>query len=275
MHWGLTTFERKRIERIALDHPYFDTHAPLLTKKEIAAIVKEGSHKSGYQVIAEVMAELGITYVPAKRKKRSFREALRDMSFIPSFRRSVALGLLCLLLVLFMTFTAPGRAFAEEVYSIIIDFVDGVFKSHNSIPSQNNNAPDFSSIPNGLETPKALSLQIGAPIIISNDELISFTYASLADEFLFINSQYLSISGKEYSVNQEVYGHNVMWGSGIDAIETLQEVETAFGIMLFIGRSSDGGFFAMGACPEYSITISSTQMTIDDIVEIAESIDIQ
>ena len=99
MHWGLTTFEKKRIERIALDHPYFDTHAPLLTKREIAAIVKEGSHKSGYQVIAEVMAELGITYVPAKRKKRSFREALRDMSFVPSFRRSVALGLLCLLLI--------------------------------------------------------------------------------------------------------------------------------------------------------------------------------
>ena len=35
MNWGLASFERKRIERIATEHPFFDMHAPLLNKMEL------------------------------------------------------------------------------------------------------------------------------------------------------------------------------------------------------------------------------------------------
>ena len=68
MHWGLRAFERKRIERIALDHPYFDMHAPLLTKKELRTILAQGPHKTGPQVIAEIKKELGLVYAPLTQK---------------------------------------------------------------------------------------------------------------------------------------------------------------------------------------------------------------
>lgn len=130
MHWGLRAFERKRIERIALDHPYFDMHAPLLTKKELRTILAQGPRKTGPQVIAEVKNELGTAHAPATQKKRTLAEALRDASFVPSFRRAVVLGLLSLLLILFMTLTVPGRAFAEELYSLIVEFINGSLNAY-------------------------------------------------------------------------------------------------------------------------------------------------
>lgn len=272
MHWGLTTFEKKRIEKIALDHPYFDTHAPLLTKREIASIVKEGSHKNGYQVIAEVMAELGITYVPAKHKKRSFGEALRDMSFVPSFRRSVALGLLCLLLVLFMTFTAPGRAFAEEVYSFVIDLVDGMLSARNTIPTQGHETIDFTAIPVDLKTPQELSCTIDYPIIASQDTLVAFEYESETPEVLTIVSQYHATKPHTYTILQEIYGPNISWGVGIDAQTDSIKVETTSGIVLYLNQSDDGTAYAIGFSETYSLYLFSTDASPEALLPILNEI---
>ncbi len=272
MHWGLATFEKKRIEMIALDHPYFDTHAPLLTKREIAAIVKEGSHKNGYQVIAEVMAELGLTYVPAKHKKRSFREALRDMSFVPSFRRSVALGLLCLLLVLFMTFTAPGRAFAEELYSIVIEFIDHTLGIHNNIPSSNQICPSFSSLPGELQSPKDLAMVLNTPILISNDRLLSFEYESIGDDMLVIRSSFQTDDNHVYSLVQTVYGPDTLWTSSINSDDGYEEIQTRYGLTIYVGKTADGTVFGLGFTNDSSIRVTSASLSISEIKECVDSL---
>lgn len=272
MHWGLTTFEKKRIEKIALDHPYFDTHAPLLTKREIASIVKEGSHKNGYQVIAEVMAELGITYVPAKHKKRSFGEALRDMSFVPSFRRSVALGLLCLLLVLFMTFTAPGRAFAEEVYSIIINFVEDALKASNNIPFQNHDAPDFTIIPEDLDALEDLSRYIDYPLFISNDSLTAFDYYVMTQEELIVISQYETTDRKPYVIYQQFKGPNVSWGISIEMQDNPIKIDLSSELNMFLGHSSDGDVQAIGFADSFSLRVASPVLTDDELMAVLQRV---
>lgn len=169
MHWGLTRFERKRIERIALDHPFFDMHPQLFTRKELRAVLAQSPRKSGPQVIAEVRKELGMIYAPDCQNQRTFAEALRDATFVPSFRRTVVFSILSLLLVLFLTMTVPGRTFAEEVYSIIIEYVNGSLNAHNNLPSENRVQPDFTTISEGLNTPQELSMYVDYPIYMTSD----------------------------------------------------------------------------------------------------------
>lgn len=272
MHWGLTTFERKRIERIALDHPFFDTHDSLLTKKELRAILAQGPSKTGPQVIAAVKTKLGIEYSPATQKKRTLTEALRDASFVPSFRRAVALGILCVLLSLFMTFTAPGRAFAEELYSIIIDFVDGVFRARNEPQSQSHEYSDLSSIPDNIDSPQALFIALQCPIVETSDELTSFHVISIDGNSLIIRSKYRNLDGRAYVIEQSLYSNETLWGYGVDMNSYSTQVQSSIGLKFYGGSSDDGTNSFIGFTNYSSIQIFSKQLAISELAMITKKL---
>lgn len=272
MHWGLTIFERKRIERIALDHPFFDMHPQLLTRKELRAVLAQGPRKSGPQVIAEVRKELGMIYAPDCQNQRTFAEALRDVSFVPSFRRTVAVVALCLLMIFFMVFTVPGRAFAEEVYSIIINLVDGMLSAYNTIPSHNINSSDFASLPSDLETPHELAKYIDCPVFVSNDTLTFFEYDTDTPEVLSCLSQYKNSQELSYVISQEMYGPSISWGASVDTQSDSVEFETPSGIKLFLNQSHDGTFFAIGFYDSYTLNISCKDVSQEEFISILKRI---
>lgn len=272
MNWGLASFERKRIERIALEHPFFDMHAPLLNKRELHAALAQGPKKTGPQVIAEVREELGISHSPNLQERRSFAEALRDASFVPSFRRTVVLAALSLLLVLFMTVTVPGRAFAEEVYSIIINLVDGMLSAYNTIPSHNINSSDFASLPSDLETPHELAKYIDCPVFVSNDTLTFFEYDTDTPEVLSCLSQYKNSQELSYVISQEMYGPSISWGASVDTQSDSVEFETPSGIKLFLNQSHDGTFFAIGFYDSYTLNISCKDVSQEEFISILKRI---
>ena len=269
MHWGLTAFERKRIERIALDHPYFDMHAPLLTKKELRTILAQDPRKTGSQVVAEVKKELGIAYAPATQKKRTLAEALRDASFVPSFRRTIVLGIFCLLLVLFMTFTVPGKTFAEEVYSLIVNYINHSLRAYSDSFSSSQYDYDFLSIPENLSSPKALSDEINNPIAITDDELLSFRYAPEDSHSLMIRSKYQDKHGKIYVLQQEIYSDKTLWGYGADMGGNSSKLQSGIGIALYEGLSEDGTNILAGFTDHVVIQLSSKQFTMSELVQVA------
>lgn len=273
MNWGLTRFERKRIERIALDHPYFDMHAPLLTKKELRTILAQGPHKTGPQVIAEVKKELGLNDAPVIQQNRTLIDALHDASFVPSFRRTVILSTLGLLLALFMTLTVPGRALAEEVYSIIVDFVDGTLGIRNSTPATNQQAPSFSMLEDDLASPEALAAVLKYPIVASRDPLISFEYELIGKDILSIRTQYHTLSEKKYTIIQELHGDNSLWSFSVDATDDdYQRIEPINGIELYSGIASDGKAYVIGYSTSYTIKISGSKLTLPEVISIAEHV---
>ena len=272
MHWGLTGFERKRIERIALDHPFFDMHAPLLTKKELRVILAQCPRKTGPQVIAEVKKELGMEYVPAIQKKRTLTEALRDASFVPSFRRTVVLGVLCVLLALFMTFTVPGRAFAEEVYSIIIHYINGHLKASNSYPSSKKHDWDFLSLPDDIDSPQALANVLDFSLAVTDDELTSFRYFPMDDQNLVIRSRYHGTDGKTYVLEQTIYADDSSWGYVADINNDSIQIPSSIGIVMYGGVSEDGTSLLAGFTYHVIIQLSSKQHTISELIPVAESL---
>lgn len=276
MHWSLMTFERKRIDRIALDHPYFDTHAPLLTKKEIRGILSHKPQKTGPQVIAEVKRELGLNDVPVAQQKRTLMDALRDALFVPSFRRLIVLSTLCIILALFMTLTAPGRALAEEAYSIIIDFINGSFGARNNVPIGDLNDIDYSALPNGIQDPLSLARMIDCPIIVSNDSLQSFDYEALGNDALFIQSKYQSENGS-YLIIQEIYGDGASWGTSAEFQNAAEIIRTDTGRMFYIGASNDEALIAVSLseksiikCSSYEINLSSFADVLCNLFETSE-----
>ena len=274
MHWGLTAFERKRIERIALDHPYFDMHAQLLTKEELRTILAQDPRKTGPQVISEVKKELGMDCSPDEQEKRTFAEALHDASFVPSFRRMIVLGVLSLLLVLFMTLTIPGRAFAEEVYSIIIDLIDGTLGARNiSFYDNDDKIIDFSSLTLDYTTPKELSNHLDHPIIAANDELVQFEYDIITSEFMTTTTQYKLEEDTYYEITQDFYGPSTSWGAGNNAQINSVIVETTFGVQVFINQSSDGTLYAIGFGDNYSFRITcSDSISFESLTDIIEKL---
>ena len=272
MHWGLTAFERKRIERIASDHPYFDMHAPLLTKKELRTILIQGPRKTGSQVVAEVREELGICHCPNLQERRSFTEALRDAFFVPSFRRTVVLAALSLLLVLFMTLTVPGRAFAEELYSIIIDFANGSLNILNANPSEPQHDWNFSSIPNDMDSPEAFAAGLDYSIVFTNDELLSFRYAPIDNNSLLIRSKYQDERGRTYIIEQELYRDEAVWGFGAKNYHDTTEVQASIGITMYGGISDDGTNILTGVIPQSTIQLSSKQMALAELIQITQKL---
>ena len=272
MNWGLTRFERKRIERIALDHPYFDMHAPLLTKKELRTILAQGPHKTGPQVIAEVKKELGIEYVSATQQKRSFTDALRDASFVPSFRKMVVLGVLSLLLVLFMTLTVPGRAFAEEVYSIIIEFVNGSLKSyHFASPESETSFYEVPTIPEDVQSPQELSTVIGFPVYYTDDSLVSFSHNSNSSG-VRIKSQYAAENGNLYMVYQRIYASNINYGTDTEIDDSFEQFADDSGVTMYAGIASDGINIIIWYPDQSIVRVTSDTIPISELKSIANSI---
>lgn len=270
MHWGLRAFERKRIERIALDHPYFDMHAPLLTKKELRTILAQGPCKTGPQVVAEVKKELGIAYAPATQKKRTFTEALRDASFVPSFRRTVVLAVLSLLLVLFMTLTVPGKALAEEVYSIIVNYINSTLKARSTSSSTSQSNWDFLSLSDEIDSPAALAKELNCPIVITPDKLVNFRYTPIDANSLIIRTKYQDKDGKTYVLEQELYRDGFLWGYGSDYSDSPIQVQSSIDITMYGGISEDETNKLSGFTSTYWIRLASKQLSLSELTQIAE-----
>ncbi len=270
MHWGLTAFERKRIERIALDHPYFDMHAPLLTKKELRTILAQDPRKTGSQVVAEVKKELGIAYAPATQKKRTLAEALRDASFVPSFRRTVVLAVLSLLLVLFMTLTVPGKALAEEVYSIIVNYINSTLKARSTSSSTSQSNWDFLSLSDEIDSPAALAKELNCPIVITPDKLVNFRYTPIDANSLIIRTKYQDKDGKTYVLEQELYRDGFLWGYGSDYSDSPIQVQSSIDITMYGGISEDETNKLSGFTSTYWIRLASKQLSLSELTQIAE-----
>lgn len=266
MEWRLTSFERKRILAIALDHPYFDGRKPLLTKKEMAAILEQRRQRTGEQVLREVMAELGKSYDPTPRR-RTLREALGDAFYAPAFRRTAVLLALALLLTFFMTVTVPGRALAEELQRVVVTFADGALHFSNTVPAPAQEQLDFSLVPPTAEEAEAFAELTRLPILLSRDEDVRFRY-ELWEESLFISTVYRTPDGKRYRVDQDFYAPGTYWGVGFNAqdyTEIPSPIRYDAEITLYAGVAADGTPFIQGFADAFHLTIMSSDMTLSEL----------
>lgn len=207
----LTWIEKKQIERIAFDHPFFDMHGTVLSKKEAKAIIRSTeTRKSGIEIVSEACDKVGIPRPDSVDNRSSIFDNLKEVFSIPVARRIGIIAIALILLIVFFAVTPTGRAIAESVIRYIATlFDDGrlvVNQSDNETPmfltendndkeggEQQNNNPNFIFIgsfdeftKNTGKTPVILPLQC-AELYYEYDEEI---------DYLVLYSTYNSKNGK-------------------------------------------------------------------------------
>ena len=122
----MTRLEWRYLQRIALDHPYYDTHKPPLSDAEARAIMEVNNTMTGREFVDSIYAKLGMTR-PVKEKKRLvWLSNIGELFTVPPIRKIAIAILVVLLMTVFFAATPTGRAIAESVIQYIVTlFEDG------------------------------------------------------------------------------------------------------------------------------------------------------
>ena len=122
----MTRLEWRYLQKIALDHPYFDTHELPLTEKEADAIVKANIRMTGKEFVDSIYAQLGMTRPSEEKKPFAWLRSIGEQFTVPPIRKVVISVLVVLLLTVFFAATPMGQAIAESVIQYIATlFEDG------------------------------------------------------------------------------------------------------------------------------------------------------
>ena len=122
----MTRLEWRYLQRIALDHPYYDTHKPPLSDAEARAIMEVNNTMTGREFVDSIYAKLGMTR-PVKEKRRlAWLSNIGELFAVPPIRKIAIAILVVLLMTVFFAATPTGRAIAESVIQYIVTlFEDG------------------------------------------------------------------------------------------------------------------------------------------------------
>lgn len=135
----LTWIEKKQIEKMAFDHPFFDIPGSVLSKKEAEAIIRSAeARKSGVEIVSEACDRVGIPRPDSVDNRSSIFDNLKEIVAIPAIRRIGIIVIALILLVVFFAATPIGRAIAESVIQYITTLFDdgrvAMVESDNTVP---------------------------------------------------------------------------------------------------------------------------------------------
>jgi len=140
----MTRLEWRYLQRIALDHPYYDTHKPPLSDAEARAIMEANNTMTGREFVDSIYAKLGMVR-PVKEKKRlAWLSNIGEQFTVPPIRKIAIAILTVVLLVIFFTATPAGRAIAESV----IHYFATLFDSGSLVVNRSDNEVSLTQIDN-------------------------------------------------------------------------------------------------------------------------------
>ena len=126
----MTRLEWRYLQRIALDHPYFDTHKLPLTEKEAKAIIEANNTMTGREFVDSIYAKLGMTRPEEKKDRFAWLHNIGELFTVPPIRKIAIAVLVVVLMTVFFAATPTGRAIAESVIQYIVTLLD-----HNAVVS--------------------------------------------------------------------------------------------------------------------------------------------
>ena len=111
----MTRMEWRYLQRIALDHPYYDTHKPPLSDAEASAIVEANNTMTGREFVDSVYTQLGMTRPIKEKKHFAWLSNIGELFTVPPIRKIAIAVFVVLLMTVFFAATPIGRAIAESV----------------------------------------------------------------------------------------------------------------------------------------------------------------
>ena len=120
----MTRSEWRYLQKIALDHPYFDTHALPLTEKEAKTIVEANIGMTGKEFVDSIHAKLGMARPKEEKKRFAWLSNVGELLSVPPIRRIAIAVLVIVLMTVFFAATPTGRAIAESAIKYMATLFD-------------------------------------------------------------------------------------------------------------------------------------------------------
>lgn len=133
----LTWIEKRHIEKVAFDHPFFEMNGKVLSKKEAKAIIRSAeTRKSGTEIVTEACDKAGVPHPNFVDSRSSIFDNLKEVIAIPAIRRIGIIAIALILLVVFFAATPIGRAIAESVIKYIATLFDDGILAINQVGNE-------------------------------------------------------------------------------------------------------------------------------------------
>lgn len=167
----MTRLEWRYLQRIALDHPYFDTHKLPLSEKEAKAIVEANIKMTGKEFVDSIYVKLGMTRPQREKKRFTWLRSIGELFTVPPIRKIAIAVLVVILMTMFFAATPTGRAIAESV----IQYIATLFDDGRLVMNQSDNATPMFLIDNENE------MITGEQDM--SDDTASYVYLDTFDDF--------------------------------------------------------------------------------------------
>ena len=115
----MTRLEWQYLQRITLDHPYYDTHKPPLSDAEARAIMEANNTMTGREFVDSIYAKLGMNRPVREKKHFAWLSNIGELLTVPPIRKIAIAILVVVLMTVFFSATPTGRAIAESVIRYI------------------------------------------------------------------------------------------------------------------------------------------------------------
>ncbi len=154
----MTRLEWRYLQRIALDHPYFDTHKLPLTEKEAKAIVEANITMTGKEFVDSIYAKLGMTRSEEEKKRFAWLHNIGELFTVPPIRKIAIAVLVVVLMTVFFAATPTGRAIAESVIQYFATLFDdgrlvvnqGSYQNSIELIENTDNSDDYEKLENQI-----------------------------------------------------------------------------------------------------------------------------
>ena len=168
----MTRLEWRYLQRIALDHPYFDTHKLPLTEKEAKTIVEANIKMTGREFVDSIYAKLGMTRPEEKKKRFAWLRSIGELFTVPPIRKIAIAVIVVVLMTVFFAATPTGRAIAESV----IQYIATLFDDGRLIVNQSDNETQLFFVEDSDKS--VISEQD------ERDDLMAYVFLESFDEFI-------------------------------------------------------------------------------------------
>lgn len=264
-----------KMRRLAATHPFFCRKQGLLSMREAKSLLRGREIPDGSEVLRQARTELGIPE-PATNSDELRRQTHFAGLWLPVRLRRWAIGLAVFLAVLgFFTMTKPGIAFAKSIQDIIVRILDGSLLAYNDGPQSGGLVPmDFTALPAELESPEAVAEATGRQIIVPDegDELLWFETHVAGETMLVMRSAYVRADGKQYTVVQSLNNDLSLWGTGNSTAGGIRTVKLDIGVTAYLSTMEDGTVYAEAFGSGYTVNLSSTELSADELLETVQGI---
>ena len=189
----------------------------------------------------------------------------------------VAAASLVALMIIGGGFTESGRAFAQEAYAVIANWINGVFSIRQGVHSEESVMPlNYSELPETFESIEDAAEFLQRPVVVIEGDLTSMVDIQTFKEdgaFITLQTTYSLQNGNTVIVWQDCYDSTVQSSeSATPANKPPEKYTLENGINIYYGEDGFGEVYAQTVIPHGNVFISGSNLDLETLQKLLPQI---